>query len=517
MKRPQLVSRGTLARMKDRVSAAWENREIQKCIELLERMNRLSPAEPAFMLELGRMHGLLYNYSAAEEYFERAYRLAAPNLKADTLARAGQLARDFYRAEISERYFQRAIEQPGATPEMFVKLAEIHERGRRMEMADSLVERALQIDRGSGAAIFARGHLEYRAGKLDEAERTLRSLLALKVRPEYLTRGWYELGAVLDRKGSYDAAMNAFLRAKEMLQIPGAPHRARRQTSLKQIAQMREQISAPVLERWFDFGRELQPSRRFALLGGHPRSGTTLLEQVLDSHKEIVAIEETDHFSDYVGCPLQRSSPLHTPIVRFLDSAPKELLLKCRGDYFRAAELQLGQPIGDQLLVDKNPSLTMRAPDLARVFPEIKFLIALRDPRDVVLSCFMQPFVPIQEVSASFLTLGTTVEEYVLLMGIWRTVAPMMRNPYLEVRYEDMVGDLESVARRVLDFLGVSWDDRVLEFHEHARQKLVRSPTYADVTQKVFTRAVGRWRHYQKYLEPHLAALEPLVKQLGYE
>ena len=102
-------------------------------------------------------------------------------------------------------------------------------------------------------------------------------------------------------------------------------------------------------------------------------------------------------------------------------------------------------------------------------------------------------------------------------MSIWRTLAPLMPDPYLEVRYEDMVEDLESVARKTLDFLGVPWDDRVLGFDEHARKKMVRSPTYADVTQPVYKRALGRWRNYQKYLEPHLEKLEPFVKAFGYE
>jgi hypothetical protein len=76
---------------------------------------------------------------------------------------------------------------------------------------------------------------------------------------------------------------------------------------------------------------------------------------------------------------------------------------------------------------------------------------------------------------------------------------------------------LESVARKALAFLGVPWDDRVLAFQETARKKRVISPTYADVTQPVYQRARGRWRNYQKYMEPHLAALEPLVKAFGYE
>jgi hypothetical protein len=102
-------------------------------------------------------------------------------------------------------------------------------------------------------------------------------------------------------------------------------------------------------------------------------------------------------------------------------------------------------------------------------------------------------------------------------MGIWRTLAPLIKNPCLEVRYEDMVDDLESVAHKTLDFLGVPWDARVLGFDEHARQKVVRSPTYADVTKPIYKGAVGRWRNYQKYLEPHLEKLEPYVKAFGYE
>lgn len=104
-----------------------------------------------------------------------------------------------------------------------------------------------------------------------------------------------------------------------------------------------------------------------------------------------------------------------------------------------------------------------------------------------------------------------------LSMGGWRQTAGVLKNPWLQVRYEDTVADLAGVARRVLEFLAVPWDARVLAFHEHARRHRVRSPTYADVAQPLFKRAVGRWQNYQKYLEPHLKKLEPLVKAFGYD
>ena len=325
------------------------------------------------------------------------------------------------------------------------------------------------------------------------------------------------MGGLLDRQGRYDDAMAAFLEAKALLRPDAAPHTAGLRSFRARLKEMSATISADMLQRWFDLGQAFQPPRRLALLCGHPRSGTTLLEQVLDSHPDIVSAEETDIFHDDAYVPLTRGLLDGALMLAVLESAQIGALQQSRENYFRSMELSLGNPIAGRLLIDKNPSLTFLIPVLIRVFPETKFLVALRDPRDVCLSCFMQPFMPLGQTTSAFLSLEGTVEEYTSLMDIWRTVAPRMRNPYLEVRYEDMVEDLESVARRVLEFLGIPWDARVLRFDEHARQKLVRSPTYADVAKPVFKTAVGRWRNYQKYIEPHLDKLSPFVKAFGYE
>jgi hypothetical protein len=282
------------------------------------------------------------------------------------------------------------------------------------------------------------------------------------------------------------------------------------------VSHLTASATAEVLKQWFDAAGQLQPARRLALLGGHPRSGTTLLEQVLDAHPDIVSAEETEIFKQDAYIPLMRGHPDDIAMFAGLAAATPDALQQARQNYFRSTELLLGQPLAGRFLIDKNPTYTQIVPALVRIFPETKFLIALRDPRDVVMSCFMQNF-QLNQVGAACLTLAGAVEEYAALMNNWQTVKARMANPWLEVRYEDMVEDLESVARKSLDFLGVSWDPKVLGFDEHARKKMVRSPTYADVTQPVYKRAKGRWRNYQKYLEPHLEKLEPFVKAFGYE
>ena len=436
--------------------------------------------------------------------------------KTEALATAGRLSVDFASHQLAEHFFRLALEQKDASPETFARLAELYERLRRLPEASSLVEQALQLDANCALARLTRARLNRQAGLLEEAERVLRPILASADR-EIRIRGYYELGAILDRQGRYDVAMTAFLEAKAMLRPDAKPLLTKLQTDRAIMRERQAAFTAEVMQRWFDLGSQLQPARRLVFFVGHPRSGTTLLEQVLDSHPDIVSAEETPVFVDDAFMSLRPGLPENSSMLTILESARASALQQSRARYFRSMELHLDKVIGGRLLIDKNPAATLFIPAFIRVFPEVKILVALRDPRDVVLSCFMQSYVPVASGSVSYLSLENTTDDYTFMMGGWRKFAPLIKNPWLEVRYEDMVDDLESVARKTLDFLGVPWDARVLGFDEHARQKVVRSPTYADVTQPVYKRAVGRWRNYQKYLEPYLEKLEPFVKAFGYE
>jgi tetratricopeptide (TPR) repeat protein len=514
LKRRALVSQGSLSRMFQAATDSWQRRDFQQGMEILERASRLDPANAGILLDLGGLYGKRYDYAAAERCFEKAVRIAPG--KTEALVAAGQQSRDFGNFAMAERYFQRALELKDISPGTLVKLAEIYERIRRLAEAADLTDRALRLDGACAPALLLRAKLDRQAGRFNEAEKLLRSFLLLKSEPAIRTQGWYELGGILDRQGCYDEAMAAFLEAKAQLYPGAGPHVAELKIVRTRLERMKTGISAEMLRRWFDCAPALPPPRRLALLGGHPRSGTTLLEQVLDSHPDIVSVEETTIFHDDAYIPLTRGLPDNEPMLSVLEAASSAALQQSRAGYFHSVEMFLGNPIGDRLLIDKNPSLTFLIPLLIRIFPEIKLLVALRDPRDVCLSCFMQP-LPLNQGSVSYLSLDGTVEEYIALMSLWRTVAPLIKNPSMEVRYEDMVDDLKPVAQRTLDFLGVPWDACVLGFDEHARKKVVRSPTYADVTKPVYKRAVGRWRNYQKHLEPHLDKLEPFVKAFGYE
>src|SRR5207302_1079154 len=145
----------------------------------------------------------------------------------------------------------------------------------------ALVERALDSEPGYSDALLVRARLHRLGGELEKGEGVLRILLP-KALGETSIKAWYELGTNLDRQGSYDAAMAAFRQAKALLQPSTMPYLAELEALRARVCS-EETVSADSLRRWLAAGEELGP-RRFALLCGHPRSGTTLLELVLDAH-----------------------------------------------------------------------------------------------------------------------------------------------------------------------------------------------------------------------------------------
>jgi len=514
MKRQRFAPTGLLSRIFQEAAEAWKRQDYQQSIETLERAAKLDPANPGIHLDLGRAYGMRYDYSAADRCLEKAVRVASRPV--ETLAEAGRRCQEFGSSEMARRYFERAAQDKGAPAEVLVRLAEINERHTRLEEATQFVERASKLDPSNPSPQLARARLDRLSGRLIQAESAVRALLNGGKGDFWLrARAYYELGEILDRLGRYDEAMEAFLEAKALVRPAAPPHAAQLRRIQARVREMEGSITASALERWAAGAEALQPLRRLAILCGHPRSGTTLLEQVLDAHPGVMTAEETHILHDEAYLPLSRGFSPEASLLEVLESAPASRLRQSREDYFRFTELFLGRNLGDRMLVDKNPALNVLIPAVARIFPEAKFLIALRDPRDVCLSCFTQP-LSLNPVSSAYLSLEGTVTQYLSVMGFWRALLPRLRNPFLEVRYEELVEDLEGVSRRVLGFLGIAWDDRVMRFDEHARTKQLRSPSYAEVTKPVTRRAVGRWQNYRRHIEPYAARLEPMMEALGY-
>ena len=495
---------------------AWGRQDYEKSISLMEQAGRQEPHNPAILLDLARAYGQRYDYPAAARYIEKAVQVSKD--PGHTLGAAGQICVEFDNVEMALDCLERASQKPGVPIAALVLLAEIYLHHRRIDEAAELVARMAKTDPKNPIVLVEEAVVRRSRGNTAEAESLLREALTTSVSSASVrVRAFYQLAAILDNEGRYDEAMDMLLEAKALLRPNAGPSAAALQRMQSAAREMQQTITTTVMDRWRADADQFPPLRRLAVLCGHPRSGTTLLEQVLDAHSDVTSAEETHIMNQDAYLPLIRDFSDRTSILQALDSVPTGAIRQARDNYFRCMELFLRQKIGSRLLVDKNPALNLMIPMVVRIFPETKFLIALRDPRDVVVSCFMQDLPLATPVGSAYLSLEGTVNQYANVMGFLLEMLPRIGKQWLYVRYEEMVEDLPTVAKSALAFFGLGFEDNVLKFYEHARARSLKTRAQADVQKPLYRKAVGRWRNYQKYLEPYLPALEPFVKTFDYD
>jgi hypothetical protein len=286
-----------------------------------------------------------------------------------------------------------------------------------------------------------------------------------------------------------------------------APHRRLQASGLDLISN----IGAEDVRRWLDSMEELGPLGRLSVVGGHLyHSAASLLDRDLASHPGIDFVDDSRVFLDEVFNPARRAHLECDSHSAFLKKASPDVLRQMRELYFRRNELFLDRKIESGLLVEKNHILNMFLPAMIRLFPEAKFLMMIRDPRDACLASFMQ-FTPLNACSTPFLSLQGTVGEYVAAMNMWRRFMSYLGNPQMEVRHEEVAADFASARARAMAFIGAEEIGSGAQPLQKNTGTLLQYNPSRDIFEKP-----GHWRNYEKHLEPHLEQLEALVTAFGY-
>ncbi len=493
--------------------ALWQLHRFDDALRLFEETARKYPQNLVALVDGSRALGARFEIRRAEGMLDRLMKLGAQ--QPDILHLAGQSYRMIFRPDKAMECFQRVLTKTKEIPDAYLELAILYERRHRVEEAHALIEDCLRAAPDYLEAQLFKARLLRRMKDEAGSESLFRALAAnAQAHPQVRAQAWAELAARHDRQADYAAAMQAMLKCKELLLPLEANLRHEAETVLGHLRGLMESLTPGHFQRWLEAGRAL-PGRKTAVLASFPRSGTTLLEQVLDSHSGVVSSDEREAFARDIFPALWQTPATPLPRADLFDAIPLERLAALRERYLAYMEAALNEPIGDRVHLDKNPTLTLVLPGFLWLFPETRLLIALRDPRDVVISCFMQ-YLPLNANSVCFLTLERTAQRYAHDMGAWRELRAMIASPWLELRYEEAVADLEKEARRAVEFLGLAWEPKVLYYRERLKQKAVASPTYEAVSQPLYTRAIGRWKHYQEFLEPCLPILQPSIEAFGY-
>jgi len=401
--------------------------------------------------------------------------------------------------------FEQAAQLPGAVAEeaLVGRATLLMEAGRKDE-ALAAFDRALDLFPGSVQALVSRADARtFKAGDPDIA--------ALEA---YLAEG--ERRSLPDRISAHFALGKAYLDIQD-------PERAFNQfdagNRLKRASFTYDSIATGQwMARIADtFTPELfarlqgtgEASALPVFIVGMPRSGTTLIEQIVSSHPQVtgagelsalrLVVEGSGLFSES-GSLFSKGGLIPDEVLGMTGEDATQRLLQLGRDYLsRIAPLVQGRT----RLVDKMPANFLYAGLIPLILPGARIIHARRDPVDTCLSCYTKLFAGEQQFTYNQTELGEFYGYYQNLMAHWARVLPAER--FIEVDYEAVVDDLEGEARRLIDFLGLRWDDACVRFHEN--QRVVRTASVNQVRQPIYKTSKGRWQAYDYHLGPLLAAL----------
>jgi tetratricopeptide (TPR) repeat protein len=313
-------------------------------------------------------------------------------------------------------------------------------------------------------------------------------------------------GEALEKAGDYCAAFDAWAEANQRLKSRFA---AEFETQAGGFALSHVEA----LRNWpAKSGSDGEPLDGPApvFLVGFPRSGTTLIENVLAAHPDIETSDE---------------HPLSSPLIEAAGDTPEAWRDFLYGLPQRRIELRRaywagwakGAPPPGRVFIDKLPLNLAFTGVLSAVFPDARFILALRDPRDCVLSAFKQRF-GMNAAMYRLLNLEDAAQYYDAAMQAGEAaLANVDADRQTQIRYEDSLADLEVEARRLIEFLDLDWTDAVMDYREQAKARFISTPSAPQVIQPIYKSSAGRWRDYEFALASVRPVLDPWAEKWGYE
>jgi len=477
---------------------------------LFERARKAAPGNIFVLNSLGGAYAANGRLAEAKEALEAA--LAIDGNFPWALQNLGGILMELGERAAARRCLERALMADPRHVDSVAALADLAEKENRLEDARLLVRQALGLAPGFLPARVVEARLALRAGEAAAAESVLRDVLAQpKLKPKLESTARNFLGQALEAEGRHAEAFASFAAANEIDLKLQAPRFANRDFpgSPASIARLIEFLRATDPASWTRPPADGHPTPVF--LVGFPRSGTTLLQQVLASHPDLSTLEEQDNLRDAHNELLLAPGALE----RWTE-LPPATLSKWRADYWQRVTRKSGEPAAGRTYVDKLPLNLAVMPVIHLLFPAAKFVFALRDPRDVIVSCFRSHFT-VNAAMFQFLTLDGAARYYDAVMAVAELARERLPLPVHVVRYEDVVGNFRNEVTRVLGFLGLPWADDVLRYAETARGRTIMTPSATQVIKPIYRSAIGQWRNYARELAPILPVLEPWVKKFGYE
>ncbi|MDH3990097.1 MAG: sulfotransferase [Gammaproteobacteria bacterium] len=497
---------GLIEAMYLRGCAAFETGDIARSISDLDVVHINHPEHLHAAYYLGRSLRVAGKSEEALEPLQAALAEEALEIRA-RYELALCLTRLRRRVEAIEHYTIILQHQPGNAV-VAASLSSLLERENRLDESETWAGKALQIDPANETAQVTRAILARRHEKYAEAEERFRDLIPKISKPVNRSIVWNQLGQCLEGQEQWDDAFDAFSESNQTLlrHHPGAIPDARGPHGLQTLARIEEWLRTQPLTEWNEtvITGEFNP----VFLVGFPRSGTTLLDRMLSAHPDIEVLEEKSLFT---RLHQNWSEP---GVLESLADATEAQLEDAHSIYREEMSRHRRDP-KRSVVIDKLPLNLAYLFLIYRLFPKAPVIFLQRHPMDACLSCYFQTF-ELQASMAYFLDLELTAQYYDSVMRVASLSLAQIGNPVHRLGYEDLVADPKDQLTALLSFLALDWHDSMLEYWQQEVGGASDTPSYQQVSQRLYTRSIGRWRHYARQLESSSSYLRPWVEKFGY-
>jgi tetratricopeptide (TPR) repeat protein len=416
-------------------------------------------------------------------------------------------------ANLAQPAVQRLMANPPASGRAVVGFALLLERLHRLDEARAVMEQ-LELREPSLSSdperLAMSAVLADRAGRHEDSYRQL--IAALAKQQEFVHRYnlLYPLAKACDALGRYEEAFTAASEAhrSQLAFLDRATGKSSEDQS-QLWALTANGCDCDDIARWHGAGNDSEGSPIFIV--GFPRSGTTLLEQVLDAHPLLQSMDEQPFLQRAVARVTDRGICYPTELGELTDCDVNDI----RVQYWVGVRKRV--PLApERRLVDKNPMNMVLLPIIRRLFPTAPIILVIRHPCDTLLSCFLQHFR--SDLALLGRDLTALARSYSRAFGFWESQGSLLRPTVHELKYEQLAVDFAAEVDRLCAFLQLPRHEAMLAPGQHARAKgFISTPSYAQVLEPINNRSVGRWKHYERHFDSEvLAILTPWIARWGY-
>jgi tetratricopeptide (TPR) repeat protein len=482
-----------------------------KLEEAIEAYNKALAIKPDNAEAYNNMGITLKEQGKLEEAIEAYNKALAikPN-KAEAYNNMGSALQDQGKLEEAIEAYNKALAIKLDYAEAWLNGAEALEKWNKLKELGLWLERAFQILEPVPSDIsFMKAKLLWRNKDTQEAIKLISNIDVETIKP-IRKQDYLNLKAkCCEASKDYDLAYDCFKRMNSFAIKSNDYLGLNPELYFQNIKAQLASLKSNSLENPINSITE-QPDLVPVFLVGFPRSGTTLLDTILRSHSNIDVVEEQ---------PLVRSAQAFVEKSGYPELAqtlPKEVISRARKAYITELDKHRESTDNKSILIDKLPLNLLQIPLIQQLYPRTKYILALRHPLDTILSCWMQNF-KLNDAMANMVDLERIVDFYSVAMETFKICRAKYNLNVHEIRYEDLIEDLNGETSALLKFLDLDWEAQMENYQDTALKRgRINTPSYSQVVQPIYKDAKYRWLNYEKHLRQYITQVEPWINEFGY-